>query len=162
MNDGKTPQTDAYFETFRTAAGLSEADYDLVFFGDSPAMNDELCDLVLAGTKRATAMLLRDVTDAGEPMPTVGGHFVVADGACRPRCVCRTTEIAIKPLNETDAAFAFDEGEGDRTLAWWLDAHRDYFTRQAAREGFEMNDRIETVLERFIVVWPPDLADSGA
>ncbi len=162
MDDGKTPLTDAYFEAFCAAADVAAKGYDVVLFGDSPAMNDELCDLVLAGTKRATASLLRDVTDGGEPMPTVGGYFVVVDGARRPRCVCKTTDIAVKPLVETDAAFAFDEGEGDRTLAWWLDAHRDYFARQAAHEGFEMHDRIETILERFTVVWPRELADSGA
>ncbi|MFL4973017.1 MAG: ASCH domain-containing protein, partial [Microvirga sp.] len=27
------------------------------------------------------------------------------------------------------AAFAFDEGEGDRTLAYWRAAHECYFTR---------------------------------
>jgi len=28
-----------------------------------------------------------------------------------------------------DAAFAHDEGEGDRSLAFWRSAHRAYFTR---------------------------------
>jgi uncharacterized protein YhfF len=30
-------------------------------------------------------------------------------------------------FNEVDASFAFDEGEGDRSLAFWRQAHRDYF-----------------------------------
>jgi hypothetical protein len=37
-------------------------------------------------------------------------------------------------------------------LAWWLDAHRRYFARQAAREGFELDDDILTVFDRFEVV----------
>jgi hypothetical protein len=37
-------------------------------------------------------------------------------------------------------------------LAWWLDAHRRYFARQAAREWFELDDDILTVFERFEVV----------
>ncbi len=159
MDGRKTPETDAFFDAFRAATGAATGKYDLVVFGDSPAMNDALCDLVVGGTKRATASLLRDVTEAGEPMPEVGGYFVAADAAGQPRCVCRTTEVTIKPMIETDAAFAFDEGEGDRTLAWWLDAHRDYFARRAAREGFHMHDRIEVILERFAVVWPPEYAD---
>jgi uncharacterized protein YhfF len=28
------------------------------------------------------------------------------------------------------AAFAYDEGEGDRSLAFWQAAHRTYFTRK--------------------------------
>ena len=30
---------------------------------------------------------------------------------------------------EVDAAFAYDEGEGDRTLAYWRGAHEIYFSR---------------------------------
>jgi hypothetical protein len=48
---------------------------------------------------------------------------------------------------------------GPRTCEWWLDAHREYFRRQAAREGFTMHDCIETVFERFEIMWPPSAAD---
>ena len=80
-------------------------------------------------------------------------------GVGRPRFICRTTEVTIKPLSEVDEAFAWDEGEGNRTRDWWLDAHRRYFARQATREGFEMDDEILAVFERFEVVWPLDVAD---
>jgi uncharacterized protein YhfF len=72
----------------------------------------------------------------------------------------RTTEVTIKPLFQVDEAFAWDEGEGDRTRDWWLDAHRRYFARQATREGFEIDDEILTVFEHFEVVWPLDVADT--
>jgi uncharacterized protein YhfF len=70
----------------------------------------------------------------------------------------------VKPLSQVDEAFAWDEGEGDRTQDWWLDGHRRYFARQSRREGFELNDDVLTVFERFEVVWPLDHADvaSGA
>jgi hypothetical protein len=75
----------------------------------------------------------------------------------------RTTEVTTKPLVEVDEAFAWDEGEGDRTRKWWFDAHRRYFARQAARDGFEAGDDIVTVFERFEVVGPPlDVADKMA
>jgi hypothetical protein len=38
-------------------------------------------------------------------------------------------------------------------------AHRRYFARQANREGFEIDDAILTVFERFEMVWPLDIAD---
>jgi uncharacterized protein YhfF len=69
------------------------------------------------------------------------------------------SDIVIKPLASVDEAFAWDEGEGDRTLDWWLAARRWYFGEQAAREGFAMSDQIETVFEGFVVVWPAALAD---
>ena len=49
-----------------------------------------------------------------------------------------------------------------RSRAWWLEAHRDFFTRQAAAEDFDMHDEIETVFERFAVIWPPELADAAS
>jgi uncharacterized protein YhfF len=60
--------------------------------------------------------------------------------------------VEVKPLSKVDDLFAWDEGEGDRTRAWWLDAHRRYFQRQADREGFSMHDEVETVFERFELV----------
>jgi uncharacterized protein YhfF len=49
-------------------------------------------------------------------------------------------------------------GRGD-TREWWLTAHRRYFARKAMREGFEIDDEILTVFERFEVVWPLNVAD---
>jgi len=155
----KTPQVQAYWSDYKAAAGIDHDRYDVVPFGDSPAMADELADLVINGPKRATAGLARDFGPGGEPMPAVGEHVVVIDGQGSPRCIWRTTDVAVKPLIEVDNAFAWDEGEGDRSRDYWLRAHRGFFSRQAAREGFEFHDRIETVFERFAVVWPPELAD---
>jgi len=84
---------------------------------------------------------------------------VVIGGTGAPRCIWRTTEVTIKPLVEVDDAFAWDEGEGDRSRAFWLDAHRRCFARQAARGGFAMHDRMPTVFERFALLWPPQAAD---
>ena len=155
----KPPAVRDFWAAFRRASGASDDDYDVVAFGDGPAMADELAELVVSGPKRATAGLLRDFAPGREPMPRVGGHAVVVDGRGVPRCVWETTEVTVKPLSAVDARFAWDEGEGDRTLAGWLDGHRRYFIRQAAREGFEFRDDIETVFERFKLVWPPELAD---
>jgi hypothetical protein len=40
-----------------------------------------------------------------------------------------------------------------------LDARRRYFAGQANGEGFEIDDEILTVFERFEVVWPLDIVD---
>lgn len=122
-------------------------------------MAGELADLVLVGTKRATASLARDYADGHEPLPKVGDYVVVVDGEGTPCCIWRTVQIVVKPLAAVDEGFAWDEGEGNRTRQWWLDAHREYFRRQAAREGFTMHDGIETVFERFEIVWRPSAAD---
>ncbi|HEY7687493.1 MAG TPA: ASCH domain-containing protein [Dongiaceae bacterium] len=155
----KTPQVAAFWAAYRAAAGLDHDRYDVVAFGDSPQMADELGNLVLHGPKRATAGLLRDFGPGGEIMPAVGEHVVMIDGSGAPRCIWRTTDVQVKPLIEVDDAFAWDEGEGDRTRDDWLRAHRKFFARQAARGNFAFHDRIETVFERFTIVWPPEVAD---
>jgi uncharacterized protein YhfF len=155
----KTPATDAFWQAFVRHAGLVGVDYQVAAFGDDEAMATQLAELVIAGTKRATVSLLRDYADGRAPPPTVGDYVLVIDGAGTPRCIWRTAEIEIKPLGAVDDRFAWDEGEGDRTRAWWLAAHRRYFGRQAAREGFAFDDSIDTVFERFAVVWPLAIAD---
>ena len=155
----RNPDTDAFWQAFRRHAGLDHDSYVVGSFGDSPEMATELADPVIAGIKRATASLARDFGDGREAMPKPGDFVMMLDGEGRLRFIWRTTEVTIKPLSQVDEAFAWDEGEGDRSRKWWLDAHRRYFSRQARREGFEFDNDILTVFERFEVVWPLDIVD---
>lgn len=155
MSD-KTKLTDAFWLGYASQAGMAASDYVACSFGDSPALANELAALVIAGSKRATASLEQDYAD---DLPKVGDHVVVVDADGTPCCIWRTSEITIKPLIEVTADFAWDEGEGDRSVDYWLAAHRAYFSAQAAAQGFPMHDRIATVFERFIIVWPLEIAD---
>ena len=141
----------AFWERVRRECGIDHDDYAVVSFGDGPEMADALLDLTLKGIKRATASLARAFTE--DTVPCVGDVVVATDGAGRPRCVWRTTEVEVKPLNDVDDAFARDEGEGDRTVADWLDGHRRYFARQCARNGWPFADDISVVFERFEVIY---------
>jgi uncharacterized protein YhfF len=151
--------TDEFWREFRDAAGLHHDDYDVVTFGDGAELATELAELTVAGIKRATAGLVRQFGPGGEPPPILGGHVVLLDGTDRPRAIWRTTEVRVGPLNSVDERFAWDEGEGERTREWWLSAHRRFFGRRAEAQGFQMHDEIETVFERFTVVWPREIAD---
>jgi len=128
-------------------------------FGDSRELADELVGLVLHGPKRATAGLVADFAVDGEPLPRIGGHWIACDGSGAPRAVLRTVELRIGPIGSVDDAFAWDEGEGDRTRDDWLRSHRGYFTRTCAARGEVFDDAQEVVFERFAVVWPREVAD---
>lgn len=153
MSDGRTPATEAIWAAFCAATGHS-GDHVVTAFGDGPEMMDELAELVLHGPKRATASLLRDYEAEGEALPRPGDHVVFLGGDGAPRGIFRTTEVRVGPLSSVDEAFAWDEGEGDRTRADWLEMHSRFFRRQAEAEGFAFHPEIETVFERFELVWP--------
>jgi uncharacterized protein YhfF len=140
------------------AAVAAGAEHTVEQFGDSAELADELLGLVLSGRKRATATLVADFATDGQPLPRIGSHWVACDGAGAPRAVLRTVELRIGPLDSVDDAFAFDEGEDDRTRESWLREHTSYFRRVCAARGEEWSADQEIVFERFRVVWPPDLA----
>jgi uncharacterized protein YhfF len=128
-------------------------------FGDSATMADELIELVLVGQKCATAALEQVFLDEGEPLPRLGSHWVACDGAGRPRAVVRSVDLRLGPIDSVDDAFAWDEGEGDRTRDDWLSGHERYWRRAAAAAGTHWDPASTVVFERFRVVWPPEHAD---
>ena len=123
-------------------------------FGDSAELADQLGLLVLHGPKRATAGLVQAFEVEDEPLPRVDDRCIVLGCDGRPLAVVRTTDVRVGPLSSVDDSFAWDEGEGDRTRAWWLDGHTRFFTRQCAALGLTFSDDIDVVFERFELVWP--------
>jgi uncharacterized protein YhfF len=135
----------------RPELGLPEG-YDLWYFGDSADLARELLDLVLAGTKTATAGLVWGADEAGTPKP--GGYSLITDFAGTPHCVLQTMEVRVLPFDQVDPAFAYDEGEGDRSLAFWRDAHWSYFGRRCAELGRQPAPDMPVFCERFRLVYP--------
>ena len=111
-------------------------------FGDGPALADELLELVVNGVKTATCS-----TEDEPNTSTPGERWIVLDGRGEPACVIETTEVAYRRFGEVDAGFAYEEGEGDRSLAYWRDAHRRYFGRQG-----KFSEDMMLMCERFRLV----------
>ena len=57
-------------------------------------------------------------------------------------------ELVQRRFSWIDEAFAFDEGEGDRTLTYWRTAHQSYFERH----GTFSPDMVLFFCERFWLV----------
>jgi uncharacterized protein YhfF len=122
-------------------------------FGDSVELADELIELVVNGPKRATASARVEYELEDDPLPAVGALSIATDGSGRPRAVLQTTEVRVGPLRSVDDAFAWDEGEGDRTRADWLAGHEDFFARFLPTIGCEFTPEMATVFERFDVLY---------
>ncbi len=143
-----------FWARFVEATGI-EGSYEAWAFGDPsslPDLSTELALLVRDGPKRATAGLVADFGEGTEaaPMPVPGDLSVVLDGHGSPVCVIRTAGVVVRRFGDVDESFAWDEGEGDRTLAWWRQAHMWYFFEQGTR----IDEDTLMVLERFELLWP--------
>lgn len=118
-------------------------------FGDSVELADELLALVRSGRKTATVCALAEVEQGRQVMPVEGGLSLATDGSGRARAVLLTTQVRVAPFSSVDEAFAFDEGEGDRSLAFWRSAHEAYFRRTLPALGVDFHDALPLVFERF-------------
>jgi uncharacterized protein YhfF len=152
----KSPAVENFWKEFcRSNSVISpETPYQVWYFGNSSEMARALAALVLSGKKRATASLVEFNERHPEFAPFENGHSVVTDFEGNPLCVIQTTEIRHLPFDEVDAEFAFDEGEGDRSLEYWRDVHRRYFTKEAKELGLEFNEKSLVCCERFRLLFP--------
>jgi uncharacterized protein YhfF len=130
---------------------------DAFGFGGEPALADELADLVLAGRKCATTSLPIEFTSLNEPWPSVGDLSIILRGDGAPAAIIERTQVTALPFDAVDAAFAALEGEGDGSLAYWREAHREYFARACERLGGHFDPQTTVLCQIFRVVWkgPP-------
>lgn len=166
MNEAPAPGRSADIEPFwlayQRACSVKVPGFSASALGHTRALADTLAALVVAGVKRAQATPLRDFAaevdaqaeDQHADLPQPGDHLVVLDGSGVPCAIVRTTQVEKRLFNQIDDGFAFEAGEGDLTLRWWLTAHRQDFAERAQAEGFEADERMELLLEYFEVVWP--------
>jgi uncharacterized protein YhfF len=122
-------------------------------WGDSPEMADELGALIVQGIKTGTCSSVWEWEAEGTSTPTVGLITVVQDGRGEPLCIVETIEVTIRKYNEVDADFARAEGEGDLSLAFWREAHKNFFSRALPKIGKEFSENMPLVCERFRVIY---------
>lgn len=122
-------------------------------WGDGPDMADELGALIAQGVKTGTCSALWEWEAEGNQIPQVGMLTVVLDGRREPLCIVETVEVTIRKYNEVDANFARSEGEGDLSLAYWREAHKNFFSRTLSKIGKEFSEDMPLVCERFRMIY---------
>jgi len=141
-----------YWTRFQKEHGVTQSFVSAWSFGDNPELADELLELVLTGNKRGTATLVVELERTGEKMPEVGDYNIILSGKGKPSAIIRTTSVEIKPFNEVEEAFAYSEGEDDRTLESWRREHWKYWTRVGLKLGFAMKEDLPVVCENFELI----------
>lgn len=139
-----------------SSTGVDESRfYEAFYFADSEALADSLAELVLSGTKRATATAFWTFEVQGKRAPIPGDLSVVTNWAGVPQCVIQTVAVDLVPFNEVSAEFAATEGEGDGSLGYWREAHEQFFQRECAQHGRPFTEDMLLACERFDVVYRP-------
>ena len=116
--------------------------------------NANICsELILRGEKTATCSMKYWYESGLEPMPEVGTLLVVTDWNGKPTSIIETTEVSECKYSEVTAEFAASEGEGDKSLDWWREAHWDYFSTECQKQGLQPSTDMVLVLEKFKVVY---------
>ena len=128
-------------------SGLT-GEYDAWGFGD-----DELTELVRSGKKTATssAFVLYELED--EDLPEVGETSILLDDNEEAVCIIRTTKVYTTPFNEVTAEHASKEGEGDLSLDYWRQVHKDFFTEELEEAGQQFTEDMLVVCEEFEVIF---------
>ena len=138
---------------FVAQSGLDIPEYDAYSYG-YPEMADEILAALLRGDKRATTGLKCLYELEKEPIPQVGQYSVILDGKGLPRCITRIIRVETTPFKDISEEYAFIEGEGDKSLSYWKEAHTQVFTRECREDfGMDFTEDMECVCEYFEVVY---------
>ena len=144
----------AYLNSLPQGSELLAGGYSVWHFCDNEADADKLAQLARDGIKTATCGLLSSYEAEGEDVPQQGDFSVVTNWAGQPICVVQTVEVELKPFDQVDAAFAYDEGEGNRSYEYWRQAHWRAFTRECQSQGQSFQEDMPVVCEQFRTVFP--------
>lgn len=149
----QTPAVADYWNTYLLDHPGAAERYDSAWaFGDNPRLADELLGLVLDGIKTGTAQNYEWIEAQGLALPFIGGLSILLDSTGRPRGIIETTQVEVVPFDEVTAAFAYSEGEDDRSLESWRYNHEVFFTRELQSEGKSFDPDMRVICETFRLV----------
>ncbi len=104
-----------YLATSVGSASIPKS-YDAWHFSDTERLANELSELVKAERKTATSFLAWRLETEEWKVPDAWDIAVITKWDGSPSCIIEITKAKLVPFNKVDKGFAFDYGEGDRTL----------------------------------------------
>lgn len=127
--------------------------YEAWHFCDNEKDAAELAELVLKGTKRGTASLKKVYDIEKEPLPKEGSISLITDFHNNPQCIIKTMKVHQMKFCKMTEELAAIEGEGDKSLQYWINAHKKAFGRDAAYYSFKFSEELEIIFEEFEVIY---------
>lgn len=130
--------------------GLENEKYEAWAYGDDP---DKLAELTANGIKTATCSAYYWYETEGEKMPKAGEYSVILNSKDEAVCITKATKVYVEQFKNISSEYAYKEGEGDRSLEYWTNVHKDFFTKELAEVGAAFDENMKLVCEEFEVVY---------
>ena len=124
--------------------------YESWAFGDAP---DKLAALVKNGVKTAACSAYDPYQTEGEPLPEEGDYSVILDSKGVAVCIVKTVKVYVTEFQQASEDHAYKEGEGDRSLGYWREVHRDFLTRELEGLHLKFTENTKVVCEEFELVF---------
>lgn len=97
-------------------------------FGNPGESRQRLIDFVLHGNKRATAGLLTEYQNEGEPVEHVGELLAMVDNEGQHVGTLRVTRVDVMRFADVPDEFALAEAEGDLNAGDFRSSHHKFWT----------------------------------
>lgn len=127
--------------------------YQSWYFSDDEKSAKSLANLVINEVKRATASSYISYEIENEPIPKEGDLSIITDYNGIAQCIIKTTNIDIVPYKDVTSEFAEREGEGDKSLSYWKNVHKDFFSRELREYGKKFDEDMLVICEDFELVY---------
>ncbi|HBO47048.1 MULTISPECIES: ASCH domain-containing protein [Pediococcus] len=131
---------------FSESHHLTNTTFQTRWFGEqsNPTEVQDLTDKILAGDKISTSKPLGYYSSEGEHIPQVGDYYVLLNADMHPVGIIETVVSELVPFFRVSAEHAYNEAEGDRTLADWQERSKEKFAKQMKKydRTFSTNDPV--------------------
>ena len=129
------------------------ASYEVWHFGDTEKLANDLAELVKTGQKTSTSALVWEEEAKDERPARLDDIVVVTKWDGSPSCIIEITEAEVRPFGTIDERFAYDYGEGDRSLTWWREDMWDYYSEVCRNIGREPSPDMPLECQRFRLLY---------
>ena len=93
-------------------------------------LDDNLLDLILRKEKTGTSSLYDLYSYYNEELPKENSYSIILDKNDNARCIIKNKKVSILPFNEVNEKIAYLEGEGDKSLDYWVKEHKAFFYKR--------------------------------
>ncbi|MGF2385041.1 ASCH domain-containing protein [Lentilactobacillus otakiensis] len=145
-----------YWEDFMNRNQIQHANFETWSFTDRPNSADMLVEMVVRGQKTAYSSWF-DFYDADQVVPTVGDYRMILRQNGDPAGIVQLKVVEIVPFKWVSQEHAYLEGEGNRSLKYWRQLHKQLFRKQAKFRGKSFSLESPVICEVFEVIDLPQI-----